>query len=95
MGPPNYSICFRGASDWRFATNINIRTQVLETPLPFTFLPPLTLAMEQKRDEKFEVSSISSRSASKVEFYDPSKESKWTRAGLTFESFKRAPGTTG
>ena len=31
----------------------------------------------------------------RVEFYDPSKESAWTRAGLTFESFKRAPGTTG
>lgn len=29
------------------------------------------------------------------EFYDPSKESIWTRAGLNFESYKRAPGTTG
>jgi len=28
------------------------------------------------------------------DFYDPSKESAWTRAGLTFESFKRAPGVT-
>ena len=28
------------------------------------------------------------------EVYDPSLESKWTRAGLTWESFKRAPGTT-
>lgn len=28
-------------------------------------------------------------------FYDPSKESVWTRLGLTVESFKRAPGTTG
>ncbi|KAH8830166.1 APC amino acid permease [Flagelloscypha sp. PMI_526] len=27
-------------------------------------------------------------------FYDPSKESRWTRLGLTLESFKRAPGTT-
>lgn len=27
--------------------------------------------------------------------YDPSKESVWTRLGLTLESFKRAPGTTG
>lgn len=26
--------------------------------------------------------------------YDPSLESKWTRAGLTWESFKPAPGTT-
>jgi len=28
------------------------------------------------------------------DFYDPSLESKWTRAGLTMESFKRAPGST-
>lgn len=28
-------------------------------------------------------------------FYDPSKETVWTRLGLTAESFKRAPGTTG
>jgi len=27
--------------------------------------------------------------------YDPSKESVWTRLGVTLESFKRAPGTTG
>ncbi|THU78399.1 APC amino acid permease [Dendrothele bispora CBS 962.96] len=30
-----------------------------------------------------------------VEYYDPSKESVWTRLGLTFESFKRAPGIVG
>ncbi|KAF5390265.1 hypothetical protein D9757_002938 [Collybiopsis confluens] len=30
-----------------------------------------------------------------IEFYDPSKESIWTRLGLNFESFKRAPGVTG
>ncbi|KAJ3865198.1 APC amino acid permease [Lentinula novae-zelandiae] len=28
-------------------------------------------------------------------FYDPSKESIWTRLGVNFESFKRAPGVTG
>ena len=27
--------------------------------------------------------------------YDPRQESIWTRFGLNFESFKRAPGTTG
>lgn len=27
--------------------------------------------------------------------YDPSRESKWTRLGLSLESFKRAPGSTG
>lgn len=30
-----------------------------------------------------------------VGFYDPSKESIWTRAGLNLESYKRAPGATG
>ena len=29
------------------------------------------------------------------EFYDPSKESKLTRLGLTARSFTRAPGNTG
>lgn len=28
------------------------------------------------------------------DYYDPSKESALTRAGLNLESFKRAPGTT-
>lgn len=28
------------------------------------------------------------------EVYDPSKESIWTRLGLNFESYKRAPGST-
>lgn len=28
-------------------------------------------------------------------FYDPSKESLATRLGVNFESFKRAPGSTG
>lgn len=28
------------------------------------------------------------------DYYDPSKEKMMTRAGLNFESFKRAPGTT-
>ncbi|KIJ50402.1 hypothetical protein M422DRAFT_27391 [Sphaerobolus stellatus SS14] len=30
----------------------------------------------------------------KQKFYDPSKESFWTRAGVNIESFKRAPNTT-
>ena len=28
------------------------------------------------------------------EYYDPSQESRWTRAGLSLESFKKAPGIT-
>lgn len=27
--------------------------------------------------------------------YDPMQESVWTRLGLSFESYKRAPGSTG
>ncbi|KAJ3720586.1 amino-acid permease inda1 [Lentinula raphanica] len=30
-----------------------------------------------------------------IQFYDPSKESIWTRLGVNWESFKRAPGVTG
>lgn len=29
------------------------------------------------------------------QIYDPSKESRWTRLGLSLESFKPAPGSTG
>ena len=50
--------------------------------------------MDPKRQEKYEVSSVNSATP-RVEFYDPSKESVWTRLGVNFESFKRAPGTTG
>ncbi|KAL0581271.1 Amino-acid permease inda1 [Marasmius crinis-equi] len=39
--------------------------------------------------------SVSFASQHHVELYDPSKESVWTRVGLNFESFKRAPGPTG
>ncbi|KAF5353980.1 hypothetical protein D9756_006930 [Leucocoprinus leucothites] len=47
------------------------------------------------KEKDHETSSIASGSQPHVEFYDPSKESVWTRVGLTWESFKRAPGTTG
>lgn len=39
-----------------------------------------------------EVSSTSGPPA--ADLYDPSKEHWMTRAGLNFESYKRAPGTT-
>ncbi|KAG6864247.1 hypothetical protein C0991_011089 [Blastosporella zonata] len=42
-----------------------------------------------------EVASIASGTSPHSQFYDPSKETVWTRVGLSFESFKRAPGTTG
>ncbi|KAF8628294.1 hypothetical protein AX17_005997 [Amanita inopinata Kibby_2008] len=48
---------------------------------------------KEKKDT--DVASASSDPHPKVEFYDPSKESIWTRLGVNFESFKRAPGTTG
>lgn len=31
----------------------------------------------------------------RADIYDPSKESIWTRAGLSWESYKPAPGHTG
>ncbi|TFK63718.1 amino-acid permease inda1 [Pluteus cervinus] len=47
------------------------------------------------KSKETDVSSTSSASSPNVPtFYDPSKESKWTRLGLNFESFKRAPGVT-
>ncbi|KAL0570909.1 Amino-acid permease inda1 [Marasmius crinis-equi] len=39
--------------------------------------------------------SGSSSPTGPAEFYDPTKESRWTRIGLSLESFKRAPGSTG
>ncbi|THV04015.1 APC amino acid permease [Dendrothele bispora CBS 962.96] len=44
--------------------------------------------------EKLE-ESINAAGAPAVEYYDPSKESIWTRLGVTVESFKRAPGIVG
>ncbi|KAJ3547145.1 hypothetical protein NMY22_g1763 [Coprinellus aureogranulatus] len=73
------------------------------TPSPLS-LPPSRfpsfkqsgLAVMDPKDEKT-ADSQSDRSAPKenhVQFYDPYQESRLTRIGLTFESFKRAPGTT-
>lgn len=51
--------------------------------------------MEPKREkDAVDVSSDSVSRVDKYEFYDPSKESIWTRLGVNWESFKRAPGTT-
>lgn len=41
-------------------------------------------------DNGVEITSV----PKKLEHYDPMQESKWTRLGLTWESFKRAPGST-
>ena len=49
-----------------------------------------------EKDEKRSISpQISQVPPKQIEFYDPSKESVWTRLGLNLESFKRAPGPTG
>ncbi|KAF5339711.1 hypothetical protein D9758_014909 [Tetrapyrgos nigripes] len=49
-----------------------------------------------KESEKidYDSSSVPSPTDGPV-FYDPSKESIWTRLGVNLESFKRAPGATG
>lgn len=47
------------------------------------------------KEKGHETSSVASDSRPYAELYDPSKESVWTRIGVTWESFKRAPGTTG
>ncbi|TEB30780.1 APC amino acid permease [Coprinellus micaceus] len=52
--------------------------------------------MSEKEEKTADSTSVKSQAkGERVEFYDPSKESRLTRLGLTFESFKRAPGTTG
>jgi amino acid transporter len=39
--------------------------------------------------------NVDPETQAKVEqVYDPSQESIWTRLGLNFESYKRAPGST-
>lgn len=51
--------------------------------------------MDAKAEKTHDTSSEKSAPAAQgAGFYDPSQESKWTRLGLTLESFKRAPGTT-
>lgn len=39
--------------------------------------------------------SVEAATTRPEQIYDPSKESRWTRLGLSLESFKRAPGSTG
>lgn len=63
------------------------------SPLPCSSSQAMS---DTKVEKDYESTSISSApNGGKVEFYDPSKESFWTRLGLSPESFKRAPGVTG
>jgi len=51
--------------------------------------------MDPKHEKDYDSASIEAPHApAKYEFYDPSKESIWTRLGVNAESFKRAPGVT-
>ena len=56
----------------------------------------LVMSFDKEKDQDL---IVQSKEASSFEgdyptFYDPSKESVWTRIGLSLESFKRAPGVT-
>merc|ERR1711939_1195427 len=57
--------------------------------------PLMSTEYEKKGSSSSQEGISTSNNASSDGFYDPSKESIWTRLGVTFESFKRAPGTTG
>lgn len=69
-----------------------IRARISRHP---SLLPPTSLAMADDREKYAGSSDSDLQKPHHTEFYDPSKETKWTRIGLSWESFKRAPGTTG
>lgn len=50
--------------------------------------------MDPRNEKDVEASSEGS-TPKNIQLYDPSQESIWTRLGVNFESFKRAPGVTG
>ncbi|GAA5937504.1 amino acid permease GAP1 [Sporobolomyces koalae] len=52
------------------------------------------LSSENSKTEDQYVTTTTPHSDDASEFYDPSKESIWTRLGVNFESFKPAPGVT-
>lgn len=62
-----------------------------------SFSPPSPFTMEysEKKHDSSSGSIAKAHDGNQTEFYDPSKESIWTRLGVNAESFKRAPGTTG
>jgi hypothetical protein len=69
---------------------INFYPSILSIPSPFT------MDYSEKRHDGSSGDIAKAHSGSNhAEFYDPSKESIWTRLGVNAESFKRAPGTTG
>ncbi|GAA5953491.1 hypothetical protein JCM3765_005051 [Sporobolomyces pararoseus] len=48
-----------------------------------------------KNEGQYVTTTTADSPDNRSEFYDPSKESIWTRLGVNFESFKPAPGSTG
>ena len=50
--------------------------------------------LKEKATDGSDIVKESDGNGQHAEFYDPYKESRLTRMGLTFESFKRVPGTT-
>lgn len=68
----------------------------LSLPILLPYRPPsFPCAIAMSIHEKKVQESSSYAEDSEPKFYDPSKESIWTRLGVSLESFKRAPGTTG
>ena len=81
---------------------IHNRSPLLPSPSSSPLLHSANMAEGDKKSaswtvpqEEYETKHSQAVGASLPELYDPSKESIWTRLGLTAESFKRAPGTTG
>ena len=56
------------------------------------FQPPSSSSTMEYKTDKETKSFSSDPPHDHITWYDPSKESAWTRAGLTFESFKPASG---
>lgn len=60
------------------------------------FTKQYPLSDEKKGDGSSGASDVEVSTVKKpYEFYDPMKETRATRLGLTLESFKQAPGSTG
>lgn len=65
-------------------------------PQPFSSSYSHLLSLMEETKKSHQVGSeVASSDSDGPIFYDPSKESIWTRLGVNFESFKRAPGVTG
>jgi hypothetical protein len=91
INPPLFSASFL-VYRWRVSLSLPIPPPP-PPPKPATVSFPCAVVMSIH--EKKVQDSSSYVEDSEPKFYDPSKESIWTRLGVNAESFKRAPGTTG